>query len=963
MKKLYSNLLIVALTLCTSVAFSQNDLVFTGLISGSNSGLPKALEIYVVNDVADLSAYGIANANNGNPSGGIPKFNFPAESSATAGSYIYISKENDEFEAYFGFAPDYIEDPSLAINGDDAMELYHDGIVVDYMGEVGVDGTDEPWEYSKGWMYRVDGTGANTNFTLSDWVFSGINATVTTTNADADNPMPIGTYSTEGGGGEPSIPLTISEIQETTDPSGDSPYVNQTVITSGIVTAVSDNGYWIQDGEGAWTGIFVRTSDEPTVAIGDQIHIEATVQENYGLTRLNNIVDFETISSENTLPTPTLVTTGNAGVEEYESVLISISGATCVDNDLGFGEWAINDGSGQYRVAPEMYDAEPANFTTYDVTGIAHYSFDIYKVLPRYADDVVEIENVVGLSFEVSELMVNETDGTVTVYVGITNPISTPTSVEVAVTGGTAVLGTHYEYTDPTTLTFEADATESQSFTFDLIDDDEANEDRTIIFELQNATSGAMFGNGVLEVTIGDDDTVIEITDIAVAAAVDAEGIAINLGEEYTVTGIVHGVNMNGNGLSITLIDGTGGVGLYSPTPVAYEVAEGDSIVVTGTVDQYNGLTQLSYLSPIEFISSEHDLMDPIVVTELTENHESQLVMVECVYLEDASQWTTGSGNGGFSVTVTNGTDSYTVRINNDVELYNAEAPTGTFNLTGLVGQFVFDPPYLTGYQVIPRYAADIEPADCGVILPPANNNCSGAISLNSLMGGDFDVPQLSETFTNVDATSDEDPGNGWECFGEPDGTGSAPSLESTVWFSFTGDGNTYLIQTNNCNDTAEDYIPMGDTQMAVYTGVCGFSTPLLCNEDGPNATGNNYPAGAELSTEEGETYLMMIDGYDGAQGEFCVEFTMLEPDGVNDINNFSFDVYPNPATDRLFVETPIAVQAATLINVLGQEVKAYGFNASQNVEINVNGLDAGIYILQLRSVDNQISTTKVVVE
>ncbi len=657
MKKLYSKLLVVALTLCTTVAFSQNDLVFTGLISGSISGQPKALEIYVVNDVADLSTYGIANANNGNPSGGVTKFDFPAIS-ATAGTYIYVAAQNDGFEAYFGFAPDYIAtNMALNVNGNDVLELYYNGTVIDYMGEIGVDGTGEPWEYLKGWMYRNDGTGPNTTFTLTEWVFSGINATVTTTNADAPNPMPIGTYSADGDI-EPSTPLTIMEIQETTDPSGDSPHVGQGVITSGIVTAVANNGFWIQDGEGAWTGIFVRTAEAPTVSMGDDVTIDATVQESNGLTRLNNHTALTVNSSGNALPAPTGLTTGSAGVEDYESVLITIAGATCVDDDFGFSQWIINDGSGQYMVGFQagMYNADPVNFTTYDVTGIAYYSFNDFKILPRTADDVVIAGEVTGLSFEVSELFVNETDGTVTVNVEITNASSTATSVEVAVTGGTAVLGTHFEFNDPTSLIFEANVTESQSFTFDLIDDDEANENRTIIFGFQNASSGVMFGNSVLEVTINDDDTEVVITPIGVVAEVNADGVAINVGEVYTITGIVHGVNMRPAGLTMIVIDETGGISLFGPTPVDYVVTEGDSVIVTGQVDQYRGLTQLSFITSIELISPGHDLMDPIVTTELHEDLESLLVTVECVYLVDPTQWKT-TGTSAFNVKITDGAD------------------------------------------------------------------------------------------------------------------------------------------------------------------------------------------------------------------------------------------------------------------------------------------------------------------
>ena len=31
--------------------------------------------------------------------------------------------------------------------------------------------------------------------------------------------------------------------------------------------------------------------------------------------------------------------------------------------------------------------------------------------------------------------------------------------------------------------------------------------------------------------------------------------------------------------------------------------------------------------------------------------------------------------------------------------------------------------------------------------------------------------------------------------FYEPDGNGGAPSLDNTLWFTFTGDGNTYFIE------------------------------------------------------------------------------------------------------------------------------------------------------------------------
>ncbi len=1113
MKKFYSRLLIVALTLCTSVGFAQSDLILTGVLDGTlPGGTPKALEIYVINDIADLSIYGLANANNGDslPDTG-QNFTFPANS-ATAGDYIYLTANaGDEFLTFFEFEPDTINVAALSVNGDDVIALYQNNEVVDYIGVLQVDGTDEPWEYKDGWAYRNSGSVASTTFMVTDWTYSGVGAlNGAATNATASTPWPLGTYSVDL---PPPVDATVAEIQETTDEDGNSPLVNQMVITSGIVTGFYNSGFWIQDGSGAWTGIFVRTDGAPTVAIGDDVTVTATVQESNGLTRLNSVTDITENSVGNALPASVALTTGTAGVEDYESVLISIADATCLNDDLGFGEWLINDGSGDYRVDDVMYDAAPQNFVNYSVTGIATYSFGNYKLLPRDADDVTVGDAEIGVSLATADLMVSETDGTVTVNVTITNPTDVATTVDVVVTGGTAVNGTHYTFTDPTTITFPASSSESQSFAFDVIDDADANEDRTIMFALQNANNGALLGTSELEVTIDDDDTQVVITDIAIVAAVDVDGVAVNNGADFTIAGIVHGVNMNAAGLSFTIIDQTGGIGLYSGTPLSdYTVTEGDSVVVEGSVNQFNGLTQISPTS-IVLVSQGNNTMTPIVVTALDENIESNVVKLECVFIPDPSQWT---GNGsGFNVTVENADGiQFALRIDDDVDLYSAPVPTGGFNVTGIVGQFDNSSPFLSGYQIFPRYAADIVSADCGFTLPPVNDDCGASLEVDALLGGPVGEPQVSTIFTNVDAGTSGDPANGYACFGE-----SEASLESTVWFTFTGDGAAYTIETNDCNGTATNYIPEGDTQMAIYSGLCAFATPqacnedsenstvgnyfagldfqtvmgetyfimidgyvgaqgefclsftrmplandecegaenlnailggaintpvtsgvysnagatvsdtdldpndvtancwfgtptlshtvwftftgdggtyllettncdgatdyitdgdtqmaiftgacgdytqIECNEDGPSSTGTEYPAGIQFTTEMDVEYLVMIDGYEGAEGEFCMQATAVDPDGLSDINTFKFDVFPNPAHDRFVVDAPKTIVAATLTNVIGQEVKAFEFAASQRVELNVNGLDAGIYILQLRTAENEISTAKVVVE
>jgi plastocyanin len=180
---------------------ANGDLLITAVYDGPLSGgTPKGVELYVENDIADLSAYGLGSANNGGGSDG-QEFTFPAEA-ATAGSFIYVASSADPFAAYFGFTPNYTSS-SMSINGDDAVELFKDGIVIDLYGDINVDGNGDPWEYLDGWAYRVDGTTANGGvFSDLDFTYSGANAVDgCSANDTCDSVIPIGTYMAGGGGG------------------------------------------------------------------------------------------------------------------------------------------------------------------------------------------------------------------------------------------------------------------------------------------------------------------------------------------------------------------------------------------------------------------------------------------------------------------------------------------------------------------------------------------------------------------------------------------------------------------------------------------------------------------------------------------------------------------------------------------------------------------------------------------
>ncbi|NOR87300.1 MAG: endonuclease I, partial [Bacteroidales bacterium] len=172
--KRFSTILMMLL-MFIGVSSNAQDLVITGVYDGPlTGGTPKGVELYVINNIADLSAYGLGSANNGGGSDG-EEFTFPADA-ATAGDFIYVSYEDVEFPNWFGFAPDYVSG-AMGINGDDAIELFMSGNVIDVFGEIDVDGNGEPWEYQNGWAYRVSGTGPDGDvFVLGNFSYSGVDA-------------------------------------------------------------------------------------------------------------------------------------------------------------------------------------------------------------------------------------------------------------------------------------------------------------------------------------------------------------------------------------------------------------------------------------------------------------------------------------------------------------------------------------------------------------------------------------------------------------------------------------------------------------------------------------------------------------------------------------------------------------------------------------------------------------------
>ena len=205
------------------------------------------------------------------------------------------------------------------------------------------------------------------------------------------------------------LPMPIWEVQAPSVMTGTWPsrHVGEHVYVMGVVVADSQ-AYPSASGQpvryvignhmeyGPWQGLFVYDPGR-VVNEGQVLVLGGTVSEYYGMTELGNIDYFQVLMDWwppfAVLTTTAAITTGNPQqAEPLESVLVEVRCATVVNPNLGYGEWGIADESGvmarvddmgQYTYVPQLGDV------LYAVRGVLFYTYDNFKLEPRYDADIV----------------------------------------------------------------------------------------------------------------------------------------------------------------------------------------------------------------------------------------------------------------------------------------------------------------------------------------------------------------------------------------------------------------------------------------------------------------------------------------------------------------------------------------------------------------------------------------------
>ncbi|MEO1409685.1 MAG: T9SS type A sorting domain-containing protein [Bacteroidota bacterium] len=736
MKNLYSTLFV--LLFCWGSA--QADLVITAVYDATLSGgTPKGVELYATNDIADLSLFGLGSANNGSGADTV-EFTFPAVA-VTAGTYLYVASDSTRFNEFFGFFPDYRSN-AMGINGDDAIVLLQNGTVIDVFGDINTDGTDEPWEHADGWAVRKAGTGPDgSTFVLDNWRYSGPDALDgEQTNATAGNPIRIKTYD-QAGILLPQYPIA-TVTSDAADGAADSLGVMCEIV--GIVHGGDLRGgngiqFTLIDDTG---GIGVFDFNEVSayaVAEGDRIRIEGEINQFNGLTQMNpdSII---LLSAGNALATPMVVTELNASTE---SELIRINNVTIVDDtqwtNSGSGfNVDITDGTNTYSMRidndVDLYD-KPAPVGVFDVIGIGG-QFDNsnpftegYQIFPRaQADLFIQMPSTIEANDDFVTIDVNTP-----ISIEMLNNDETPNGLE--------------------SIEITRMPTQGMASVDDLLgvidyvpNQDVCDVNDTIAYVICDNTPLCDTALIVISILCPSN---YPLYDIATVTTNNTDGIPDSLDVVCEVRGVVYGVNLRPDDLQFTIIDrndADAGMGIFSGNNnFGYTVNEGDEVAIRGTVSFFNGLTQMNPDTVI-LLSQGNSLFDPETITTQGESDESKLVRIDNVRLLDPGQWT--NGGSGFNLDVTDGSNSYVIRIDRDVNIFGTTPPEGDFDVIGIGGQFDNSAPHDEGYQLLPRYQEDIirqTPTEINAISDAVTTPINTPITIDVLAND-----QLPNGFTTV---------------------------------------------------------------------------------------------------------------------------------------------------------------------------------------------------------------------
>jgi plastocyanin/DNA/RNA endonuclease YhcR with UshA esterase domain len=954
------------------------ELYFSEYLEGSSNN--KALEIYnPTNAAINLSAYSVKAYNNGGTS---VSNSLQLPNKMLAPYDVYVIANSQAVAAILGVAD--TTSTVTFFNGDDAVVLFKNNDTLDIIGDVGVDpGTN--W---------VVGTGATSEYTLvrkpnvrngqlvwslgaNEWLVNPQNTT-SFLNAHTSN---CGGTGGGGGGGTTTGPAvrSIGSIRGV-NADGVADSNNVVVRLRGVVTTNDFRGagytFHLQDATG---GIVVfRSADLANYTAplrGDSLEVRGTLNQFNGL--LQVIPDTIHLRAQNRpLPAPVVITTMGESNEGKLVRMNSLSVTSWPATWTGSGQnITLSDGTNSYtmRVVPlSGVWNRPQPVGMIDVIGgLQQFDNSLpytsgYQIFPRDTNDIIPVVAATPtIRFVGGSATKLEGNVSHTIKMHVQPHLMAAGSVTVTASPGTGfVLGTDATTTPAlsgTTLSLAVPSmTDTVSFVVNVLDDQIIEGNENVLFTMTSASTGLTIGApSTFTFTIADNDIYIPTRTLPQVKGINAQGIPDSNNKMCKLVGTVLGVNTQtfattGN-VGFTIHDGSVGFGVFGAGTknLGYTVNEGDQVRVIGVIGHFNGVAQINADS-IVVVGTNASLPTPIVITEINESTESQLIRMNDVYVINPTQWT--NAGSGFSVNVTDGTDTIQLRIDADVsDVYNSPCPVGTFDVVGIGGQFDNSAPHTSGYQFLPRYLADfIYPIPVTYDLAitevmPSSNDANSAINEDW-----FEI-------TNYGSSSVDLAGFSWDDNSWNPGTVVFPSV------SIAPGEAIVVAQIDSANEAAfraawnlgpwvqvlvnQDFATAQPSFSASGDGVVLFDTSAtaieVCRAEYTLAL-----AGFSVEFDTACTYLG--NAAVGVRGAYASTGSDVGSPGNQTVGltegMLNVGMRPNPTSGLVQIQLPgVATYQISVRNLNGQILASQQVN-DDRAEINLSSLARGMYLVEVVS-------------
>jgi hypothetical protein len=213
------------------------------------------------------------------------------------------------------------------------------------------------------------------------------------------------------------------------------------------------------------------------------------------------------------------------------------------------------------------------------------------------------------------------------------------------------------------------------------------------------------------------------VSPISVLHANDGNGNVLNKGTSITISGTVTTPDsiFNKTATEVYIQDATGGVELFQSGGLGtWHFTFGDSVTVTGTIAQFNGMTELSPLTsvtkisggvapqPAPVIKTCNDITTGTYHPDNTEPDEGRVVRINNVHIVSGNWPTTPSGSNSI-LQLSDGTaNNCQLFIDKDSPVNGSPAPGDTFSIIGILHQYDNLIPYNFGYELEPRFLSDV---------------------------------------------------------------------------------------------------------------------------------------------------------------------------------------------------------------------------------------------------------------